>query len=302
MRHRRSTSQAGLENTLVDYFDTLAVQGWEANRAEKLLAGLVAQRPWLAGARLERVRRSLKGFRKMAPASSRYPLAEPLVAGLICQLLSDNADATARMVFLMFVTYLRPGEARRLRRCHIVAPSTGRCRSGLQTPSVIVAPFEEKRASKTQTFDDTILVDGPDWQQQVVMRLASGKKEGLVFEVSEPDSLCQWKKAVSALRLPEDTVMYQLRHAGASADLLSGKRKLPEILLRGRWRSVSSVRRYAKPGQVQRRYNLLDDAVKGYCEWALAHLDELLDGRMRPRACPGAPLPRRKPVKRKTET
>lgn len=282
----RSTADSEVELALVDYFDVLVSQGWGAHRAETLVAALIAQRPWLANQRLERVRRSLRGFRKLVPPVSRYPLAKPIVAGLICQLLYAGAVTSARMVLVMFLAYLRPGEARRLQKGHIVGPARGRCKSGLSVPSIIVAPFEALRPSKTQTFDDTILIDGPTWQQRAVMRLTAGKPSALAFDVSERDLRRQWQAAIAALRLPSDTVMYQLRHAGASADLLAGRRKLPEVLLRGRWKSLSSVRRYGKPGQVQRRYNLLDSEVKGFCEWSLEHLAELLEGRMAPRCCP----------------
>eukprot|EP00973_Karenia_brevis_P034263 4726174-Karenia_brevis.AAC.1 len=42
--------------------------------------------------------------------------------------------------------------------------------------------------------------------------------------------------------------MYSLRHGGASEDLLRGRRRLQEVMRRGRWQSESSLRRYSKEG------------------------------------------------------
>eukprot|EP00973_Karenia_brevis_P042613 5898224-Karenia_brevis.AAC.1 len=60
----------------------------------------------------------------------------------------------------------------------------------------------------------------------------------------------QWK--IVNQRLGIDAHVYQLRHTGASADALAQRRTMQDIMSRGRWASVRSVKRYAKPGGIQR--------------------------------------------------
>eukprot|EP00973_Karenia_brevis_P031329 4323606-Karenia_brevis.AAC.1 len=60
----------------------------------------------------------------------------------------------------------------------------------------------------------------------------------------------QWNLVITKLRL--HTHIYQLRHTGPSADALAGGRQVKHIMARGRWSTVQSVRRYSKPGGIQR--------------------------------------------------
>eukprot|EP00972_Heterocapsa_arctica_P001401 205311-Heterocapsa_arctica.AAC.1 len=58
--------------------------------------------------------------------------------------------------------------------------------------------------------------------------------------------------------------MYQMRHGGASEEPLSLTRAQEEVKLRGRLRTDSSLRRYAKPAQVQRLLGSLAPARPSY--------------------------------------
>ena len=94
-----------------------------------------------------------------------------------------------------------------------------------------------------------------------------------------------FRDAADDLRLPFTPDLYQLRHSGASADLLEKRRELPMVTARGRWLSDKSVRRYGKPGQVQRSLARLSADQLAYCSTALADLEQILLGLRR------APVP-----------
>ena len=47
-------------------------------------------------------------------------------------------------------------------------------------------------------------------------------------------------------------VLYQLRHGGASDEIITGDRSVEEVRRRGRWKSEASVRRYSKPSMLHR--------------------------------------------------
>eukprot|EP00972_Heterocapsa_arctica_P097654 14410021-Heterocapsa_arctica.AAC.1 len=77
-------------------------------------------------------------------------------------------------------------------------------------------------------------------------------------------------------------VLYQLRHGGASEDVLSGRRPMLEVLARGRWATWASLRRYAKAGLLQKLLSSLPGHVMLYVQWCSANLGDIMAGRVRP--------------------
>eukprot|EP00972_Heterocapsa_arctica_P038827 5721550-Heterocapsa_arctica.AAC.1 len=67
--------------------------------------------------------------------------------------------------------------------------------------------------------------------------------------MSPATSVSLFKAACDLLGLLRGTCMYQMRHGGASEDLLSHSRPQDDVKRRGRWSTDSSLRRYAKPAQ-----------------------------------------------------
>ena len=76
--------------------------------------------------------------------------------------------------------------------------------------------------------------------------------EALLFTVTQAQVAVDLQEACRRLRVPAelDVVMYMFRHAGASTDFALRLRLLPEIKLRGRWKSDASLRRYEKGGRL----------------------------------------------------
>ena len=64
--------------------------------------------------------------------------------------------------------------------------------------------------------------------------------------------------------------------------MLDGSR-LPEVIqARGRWRTQSSVRRYAKPAQLQRLLNSMPEAKLDYTRKSFEALGQLVSHKLAP--------------------
>ena len=82
------------------------------------------------------------------------------------------------------------------------------------------------------------------------------------------------------------TCVYQVRHGGASTDLVSGARPLLEVMSRGRWSTTTSLKRYAKAGKLQKIVNDLSVENLAYCEWAAHNVIAVLSGTVAARPPP----------------
>ena len=229
-----------------------------------------------------RLQRAVRGARLTRPHQSRIPLAEEIVAAIAAVLVSWNLRPFALLVLLSMSAYLRPGEARGLRVEDVLRPSRGRAKL-LRCWSLFLAPQERGLPTKTGLYDETIYLDHPEGLGEAIGAYASQfPPSAILFPFPEALILRAWKAAAAAVGV-EDAVLYQLRHAGASGDLLSARRTLAAIEGRGRWRTSTSVKRYSKSGQVQRSLAKLSRAQMSFASASLANLDKMLRGSWRPR-------------------
>ena len=192
----------------------------------------------------------------------------------------------ALLVTTSCFAYLRPGEARDILVGDLVRPSRP-SDSSLRCASLILLPIERQHLSKTNTFNDTVLLDHPVWLGDVLLALATGRPaHSLLFDLKGPVVVTVWKEVVRRVGLPSTTVLYQLRHAGASGDLLSRRWKEAEIQSGGRLSTAASLRRYAKPGQVQKFLLQQSLATQGYAQWCFDKWEGLVKGSVPARAPP----------------
>ncbi len=84
-----------------------------------------------------------------------------------------------------------------------------------------------------------------------------------------------FKQACSLMGLPRDICLYQLRHGGASEDFLSRDRDSMEVKARGRWTTDMSLRRYAKPAQLQHLIARLSALKVAFAQTCLRRLGDL---------------------------
>ena len=229
-----------------------------------------------------RLQRAVRGARLTRPHRSRIPLAEEIVAAIAAVLIAWGLRPFALLVLLSASAYLRPGEARALRVEDVLPPSRGQAKL-LQFWSLFLAPEERGLPTKTGLYDETIYLDHPPCLGEAIGAYSSQfLKQALLFPFPESMILRAWKEAAAVAGV-EDAVLYQLRHAGASGDLLSARRTLPSIEGRGRWKTSASVKRYTKSGQVQRSLAKLSKCQLAFATAALANRDRMLLGVWSPR-------------------
>ena len=110
-------------------------------------------------------------------------------------------------------------------------------------------------ASKTGQYDESLLADSTAFPFMTeVLRFLHLRKSGtgLLFRLT----YAQWRTAFVASFLPlaleelGSPVLHQLRHGGASHEMMTGARDIVGVQKRGRWGSVRSLRRYEKGGRV----------------------------------------------------
>ena len=131
--------------------------------------------------------------------------------------------------------YLRPGEAMELRVEDLGLPLQGH-QEGLSLHTITIAPQERKKASKTETFDDTVTVDKPVWLGELIENFSRGKPvDSPSFRLTTEEFRDAWSAAWKRLGIRAHP--YQLRHAGASIDRLTKTRTATQIGNRGRWKT-----------------------------------------------------------------
>jgi integrase len=276
------------EQSLLIYLDLLLDAGEPAHVAETAVAAVIDAMPVVpALAAMPRVKRALRGFRKARPARSRAPLSKELMAAFVQIFLAQGHVMLAVMMVIMFYSYCRPGELRRAKRRQLLAPVR---RTGpLSHWALVMAPQEDdpcvvQDLTKTGTMDDTIILDLPPWLPKlVVLHFKSLLPLDDLFPMSPATSVALFKTGCDLLGLPRGTCMYQMRHGGASNDLLSHARPQDDVKRRGRWSTDSSLRRYAKPAQVQRLLGSLAPEKLSYALDSWEHLEALIFQRMVPR-------------------
>jgi hypothetical protein len=202
----------------------------------------------------EFTRRAQTGFSKLAPAESRLTLPLCMMAAIAVKMLEMGYDwRMGACLVMMYEGYLRPCDAMPLKVKHLIAPVTG-CGAGHSHWSIVLHAFEEEKASKVWEFDESIILDSPEFVEmnKVWRRLKHGAAASLLFDWGYLALSKAFKHAISELHYDEIGVvhLYQVRHGGASHDAASRARPLDEIQKRGRWRSQRTMRRYENGGRL----------------------------------------------------
>ena len=133
--------------------------------------------------------------------------------------------------------------------------------------TVTLHPCEAGQPSKTREFNQSLALDlerqrelGPSLERRLRARrrpgggrrhaaaAARGDEVPPLFAVNQKDVNTFFRDAARRFGLDRIgvTTLYQLRHGGASFDVVSPARSLGGIRRRGRWRSWGSMRRYEK--------------------------------------------------------
>ena len=161
------------------------------------------------------------------------------------------------MSLIQFMCYLRPSELLSLRVGQVVSPVKG---AGTKHWALLLAPEEECMSSKTQQFDESVLMDWPE-----LPGLRGRPKEEMLWARSQKEystAFAKWAEVSGVHVLAAHP--YSARHGGASWDALLKRRSLQEIQARGRWRAEQSVRRYEKHARLLKETEKLPAATRKY--------------------------------------
>jgi hypothetical protein len=261
---------AELDLALCRFADHLFMEGELASEGEKLKAAMEAVYPDYARAGalgLPRFVRSLKGWRKRAPGAKRLPLPEECLDVVTETLLNKGKLGMFLWLHLTFSCYLRPSEAHGLAVGDVIAPfSPGAIDCG--HTSLIICPLERSVSTKTNTFDEAVMLDDAraPWLGPALLRYKRYRSEALrarrltpaevaaepLWDFTPAQLLRAFQEAASQaglLWLCE--TLYVCRHGGASRDVLSRARSLLEVQRRGRWGHMDSVKHYEKHARLQ---------------------------------------------------
>ena len=266
---------------LADFFDLMYLDGHSLAVGEKVIASVEFAFIHLKG-KLHRAKRALRGWRKLAPPKSRLPLPKPIAYGLAMIMLAQGKRSMALKLLLDFDLYLRPAEGMDILAEHVIKPVPGAGKQ-YQKYSVIIRDQELGVPDKTGIFDNTLILNNPHterWLGPHLLALAKRVTKGHhIFNFTGDQFREQFQQAGRLLDIA-DLQTYQLRHGGASEDLNSRCRSYNEVKERGRWRTDTSVRRYAKTGKIQQMLSQLSAHHLEYCKKAVRVMPQVLDGRI----------------------
>ena len=142
--------------------------------------------------------------------------------------------------------YLHPAEARALLVRHLVAPSP----AFPHQPwfALLLHDADVGVPGKTGMLDDSLSLDCLCCLNELFWTIVQHKSgDETLFNFSTAAFNKKFGQICRDLRLdPLKPSLYALRHGGASEDLNSKARLTSEVQLRGRWRTLASLRRYGK--------------------------------------------------------
>ncbi|CAE7502120.1 unnamed protein product [Symbiodinium sp. KB8] len=268
-----------LDWTLADYFDVMFLDGNSQATGQKILAAVEYAFIEKKGS-LVRARRALRGWQKLMPSQSRLPLPKMIAYGMGQIMLARGHREKCLKLLMDFDLYLRPSEGMDVLGQHVLAPVAGAGRQ-FQKYSVIIRDQDQGKPDKTGTFDNTLILDNPAteaWLGPLLHRMALKRgRDRPLFGFTKEEFRKEFEIASKALGL-KNLVTYQLRHGGASEDLNSKTRDYHSVQQRGRWRTDSSVRRYAKTGKLQKLLQEVEPHILEYCRRSLRLVPRALQG------------------------
>ena len=201
---------------------------------------------------LSQCKTALKGWTTRFPIHSKSGVDLTVWDVIAYDCIQHDDQLVGAAILLQGDLYLRPNELLHLQRQSVLRPNKARSRFW----GVVVGLQEEHQPTKTGTFDDCILLDSPGRTDLAVV---------LKYLYQRCKSLDDFLFSALTLRAYNDAITracqrlgiahlnltpHVLRHSGPSSDCYHKVRSLEEIQQRGRWKSLSSVMRYKKPGRM----------------------------------------------------
>jgi integrase len=237
-------------NYIHDYFDTSPTRGARQSCINCKCAILLVL-PHVTD--LPASSRALRGWDHLVQAIQRPPVSWGFVLFLFDWFMRRANPQYAIAVLLSTDMYLRVSELRNIRRSDISLPS-GTSPGGI-------------RLSQTKTgLNQSVVLRDPLVTSCLTWWLERCSQE-LIFDFSYTAFLGALATAQNQIGLSKSFsfTTHSFRHAGATRDHVRGL-PLADIMLRGRWVSEKSARRYIQSGQALLFASSLPSNVKALCD------------------------------------
>ena len=270
-----------MDEVLASFFEELFWDGGACHQATATFAAAGWRAPGMSrhgAVPMPRCRQAMAAFSKLDPSKSRMPLPPGVMAMYVEWFRRQDFFWAAVGVALATCLYLRPKELCDLQWSQVHPPCS---HVDVVNWSVLLHPDEWMISSKTGRFNDTIEVDGV-----LGMFLSDALREGKrcysprapVIQMPQEKFTRLFARAGRDMNLTAlgPPVLYQLRHTGASRDLMGGHRSLKEVKRRGRWFSDKSVQRYTKGGRLPEQMAKLSRTVARAAQSAWSNLNVTL--------------------------
>lgn len=229
-----------IDDTLLDYFHYLFDAGAGKSQAQMTLFGLVMYLPRLRH-RFPLCAVALRGWNKVAPSVSYPPLTLELTCALSATAALSGEWRAGVAIYLAFHGLLRISEFLSLKTQDVAV--SGDLRLGL------VAKHVSLRLRTTKTGPNQfVTLHDPAVLKLLDFVLDRTPPGGTLFPYSPHVFRRLFKSFCSTLGLSAGYVPHSLRHGGATFLHLKGT-PIEDILLRGRWSSNKSARRYIQAGR-----------------------------------------------------
>ncbi|CAK0906248.1 unnamed protein product, partial [Prorocentrum cordatum] len=268
-------ASAVLDVKLVEYMNKLFLEGVKSWRGEKRIAAMMFFHPDYGksgGLYMPRALRTLKGWKRLSPSRSRKPLVFAIWAGIAVELARLGAPLAGVMVLIVVECYLRPGEMLGLTSNSFLPP----CSHAVDNWVLLLFPESGTARSKTGSSDDSIPIDSGRmaWMHHIYRALRDRGSSQPLLGLTYPQFLALFRRA--AHNIGVDAVPYQGRHSGASLDRASNRRTQEEVQKRGRWATLTSVKRYEKAGRLNESWEGLSELTKSFCVAALRVMEDVI--------------------------
>jgi len=235
-----ATSNDDLDDLLVAYFHHLHDQGSGPSAASMTLNGVSCLCPRTKG-HLPTAWRALKGWQKHTPGKSYPPITWELAVLIAVQMTRHGKRREAIGLLLAFDCFLRVSELCGLQRSD-VADDRDKRLSGDHKGMLI-----RLRTTKTGK-DQWVTVLDPDVKTLVRELVTETKTGDKLFPFSTGSFRRTLKEVAAELGLSPLYVPHSLRHGGATRYFHVHGMSVEDVLVRGRWASTKSARRYIQSG------------------------------------------------------
>ena len=232
-----------LDDTLTEYFHDLyeTNDGKGKSLAADTLYGLIKFMPH-CDQHLSASKASLAGWSKLQPAVSYPPLTWDLTVLIAIQMVRQGHIRHGIATVLAFDCFLRVGELVGLKKADVADVNDHRLGSEYSGTSLRLRKTKTGPNQWVQVLDEDVV----QLLRCVLDTTARGSDALFPFTAAQYRSI--FKNTCAQLGLSHRYVPHSLRHGGATRWHLLGH-SIEEVLMRGRWSSIKSARRYVQSGR-----------------------------------------------------